>query len=181
MPPRRAWAAGAVLAGVVGGDRAVGRRRVERVEGPGRVKGVFWNAHAPVDLEVRLHCVAEFLSVAFGVGGRTLAEFGAGAGDVAAYVAASAETRVDCYDASRAAVNASGGRCVLRNLAKRGPALPRVDTVYSIETGEHVPREAEAAFLDNVAATARRAVALSWAHPGQAGPRAGAARNRWRE
>jgi len=48
--------------------------------------------------------------------------------------------------------------------------LPRVyDWVMSLEVGEHIPRDFEAAFIGNLHRHNRRGVVLSWAIPGQGG------------
>lgn len=43
------------------------------------------------------------------------------------------------------------------------------DWVLSLEVGEHVPKEYESTYLDNIVRHARRGVILSWALPGQGG------------
>lgn len=43
------------------------------------------------------------------------------------------------------------------------------ELVISLEVGEHIPKEYEQIFLDNVANASRRYIVLSWALPGQPG------------
>jgi len=47
--------------------------------------------------------------------------------------------------------------------------IGRYDLVLSLEVGEHIPKEYEQAFIDNICRTAIRYVCLSWATPGQGG------------
>lgn len=47
--------------------------------------------------------------------------------------------------------------------------IPYYDLVISLEVGEHIPKEKEEIFLDNVANFAKKHLVLSWAVPGQGG------------
>ena len=48
-------------------------------------------------------------------------------------------------------------------------ALPRADWVVSLEVGEHVPRQFERAYIENLHVHNCRGVILSWAQPNQPG------------
>ena len=43
------------------------------------------------------------------------------------------------------------------------------DYVQSFEVGEHIPKEFESIFIDNITKNARKGIILSWAIPGQGG------------
>lgn len=99
--------------------------------------------------------------------GTTVADFGCGRGDYAAALAA-AGFAVRAYDGNPNVEAMSGGVGKPLDLSARvdvGPA----DWVMSFEVGEHLPREFEQVFLDNLARHARRGLIVSWAVPGQGG------------
>ena len=66
-------------------------------------------------------------------------------------------------------LDSSGGLCVGPVDLTKERFWNATDAVISIEVGEHIPAELEAAFLDNVADSARRMVILTWAPPDQGG------------
>ena len=43
------------------------------------------------------------------------------------------------------------------------------DAAISIEVGEHIPREHEKTFFDNIVKSAKKMIVLTWAVPGQVG------------
>jgi cyclopropane fatty-acyl-phospholipid synthase-like methyltransferase len=47
--------------------------------------------------------------------------------------------------------------------------MPPVDLVISIEVGEHIPKEFEQIFIDNITKSATKNIILSWAIVGQGG------------
>ena len=62
------------------------------------------------------------------------------------------------------------GRGICRDLSQRLDVLQGVyDCVMSLEVGEHIPREHEQTFLDNVCRYANQLIVLSWAVEGQIG------------
>ncbi len=60
-------------------------------------------------------------------------------------------------------------RIITQDLSVRDESLPKHPFVMSLEVGEHIPKEFEANFLDNVCAMAAGTLILSWAVPGQGG------------
>lgn len=101
----------------------------------------------------------------------SVADYGAGNGFYAkrlTQLGLSAEA-VHCYDGNAGIVNKSGGLCSMVDLSSLQPKLPKVDLVYSLEVGEHIPKDREAAFMDNLAHAAKDMLMLSWALPHQPG------------
>jgi cyclopropane fatty-acyl-phospholipid synthase-like methyltransferase len=47
--------------------------------------------------------------------------------------------------------------------------MPPVDLVISIEVGEHIPKEFEKTFIDNITKSAKKYIIISWAVVGQGG------------
>ncbi|EKE08644.1 MAG: Methyltransferase type 11 [uncultured bacterium] len=67
-----------------------------------------------------------------------------------------------------------GEHCKVVDLAQRDLDLrtnrgEKYDWAFSLEVGEHLPKEHEQAFLDNVVNTATKGIVLSWAKKGQGG------------
>ena len=60
-------------------------------------------------------------------------------------------------------------RITTQDLSVRNTTLPQYTVVLSLEVGEHIPKEYETNFLDNVCSMAGRTLILSWAVPGQGG------------
>jgi len=99
----------------------------------------------------------------------SVADFGAGTGGYALFLKRKGVKEVHCYDGNPAVVKTSGGLCQVMDLGKLQPEIPTVDMAYSLEVGEHIPKEFESNFLDNLGNAAKRGVFLSWAIPGQGG------------
>lgn len=62
----------------------------------------------------------------------------------------------------------SGGLATVADLSQELKLVPR-DWVLSLEVGEHLPREYESMFIDNLHNHNHRGIVLSWAIPGQGG------------
>lgn len=58
---------------------------------------------------------------------------------------------------------------VTADLAEPLPCYINGDWCFSIEVGEHIPRQYEAMFLANLCQMGRKGIVLSWAYPGQGG------------
>jgi len=65
----------------------------------------------------------------------------------------------------------SGGTCKVLDLSKKFDLGKKMDYVFCLEVGEHIPREFEATFIDNLHRHNNRGMILSWAtnHPYQGG------------
>mmetsp|Transcript_2984 Transcript_2984/g.8726 ORF Transcript_2984/g.8726 Transcript_2984/m.8726 type:complete len:268 (-) Transcript_2984:208-1011(-) len=97
---------------------------------------------------------------------RTIGDFGAGGGWYSTHFNKQPGLRSSPFDFSP-----KPGSGVERLDLSR-PAPPDIgvfDWVLCLEVGEHIPREREATFLDNLANHARHGIVLSWAVPGQSG------------
>ncbi|XP_037792928.1 uncharacterized protein LOC119588307 [Penaeus monodon] len=73
------------------------------------------------------------------------------------------------WDAAANVSRLSHGRIRRLNLARRADVGERFDWVLSLEVGEHIPRQSEGVFLDNLVRHACTGIVLSWAVPGQDG------------
>jgi len=102
-------------------------------------------------------------------GYKSAADFGAGMGGYALYLKRMGVEEVHCYDGNEVIVKSSGGLCQALDLSQLQKDVPTVDMVYSLEVGEHIPKEFEANFLDNLSNAAKKGVFLSWAAPLQGG------------
>ncbi len=75
----------------------------------------------------------------------------------------------DAYDGAPDVEEASHGSVHHLDLSVPQFGLPVYDWVVSVEVAEHIPRQFEPAFADNLARHARSGIVLSWATPGQPG------------
>lgn len=95
------------------------------------------------------------------VGAKTVVDFGCGSGD---YVAKIRSGGIPCdgYDGNPATPELSHGLCYVRDLSKPVSGLS-YDWVLSLEVGEHIPRQYETIFLDNLHRANTSGMVLSWA------------------
>lgn len=75
---------------------------------------------------------------------------------------------VETYDGAPNIAELSKGYAKYADLA-RPQQLPVADWVFSLEVGEHIPKQYEANFLDNLHRHNREGIVMSWAVPGQDG------------
>jgi len=102
-------------------------------------------------------------------GYKSAADFGAGMGGYALFLKRVGVKEVHCFDGNQVVVQSSGGLCKVMDLGKLQAEVPQVDMAYSLEVGEHIPKEFESNFIDNLVKSAKRGIFLSWAIPGQGG------------
>lgn len=125
---------------------------------PGRPLAQF---HVPADPGV----AAQLLVILNGSSvldlGAGLGQYGAAWGDLVDYRARDGALNVEEFT--------KGLVCWADLSVPLGFVEPARDFVVSLEVGEHIPIEGEAAFLDNVAAKAKFCALVSWAVPGQGG------------
>jgi len=78
--------------------------------------------------------------------------------------------RFDCsgFDGNPYTKNITGGLCDVLNLSEK-IMMPSVDCVISLEVGEHIPKEFESIFIDNLCNCSSKLLILSWAVEGQGG------------
>ncbi|XP_060594619.1 uncharacterized protein LOC132748972 isoform X3 [Ruditapes philippinarum] len=75
----------------------------------------------------------------------------------------------DAYDGAPFSEKTSEGRVMYLDLTLPQYGLPLYDWVMSLEVAEHIPKEYESIYLDNIARHAKEGIILSWAKPGQGG------------
>ena len=99
-----------------------------------------------------------------------MASFGDGPGDYKKFID---ETKrvvtYDAYDGAPYGPETSGGVVKYLDLAVPQYGLPRYDWIISLEVAEHIPREYEAVYVDNVVRHAGEGIVLSWAVLNQSG------------
>ena len=73
----------------------------------------------------------------------------------------------DSYDGAPFSEEISEGRVKYLDLTLPQYGLPLYDWIISLEVAEHIPREYENIYLDNIVRHAKEGVILSWARPGK--------------
>lgn len=101
-------------------------------------------------------------------GSKTLVDFGCGDGD---YVNYFLKNKIDAvgYDGNPVTEMASGGTCFVLDLSKPVYLDKQFDWVMSLEVGEHLPKEYEMIFIENLTRHVKGGLILSWAIKGQGG------------
>ena len=75
----------------------------------------------------------------------------------------------DAYDGAPYSESLSEGRVKFLDLTIPQYGLPLYDYIISLEVAEHIPKEYEHIYVDNVFRHAKEGIVLSWAWPGQLG------------
>ena len=75
----------------------------------------------------------------------------------------------DSYDGAPFSDTTSEGRVKFLDLTLPQFGLPLYDWVISLEVAEHIPRQYESVYIDNIVRHAKEGVIISWAVPGQGG------------
>ena len=75
----------------------------------------------------------------------------------------------DAYDGAPFSQTVSEGRVQFLDLSIPQYGLPLYDYVISLEVAEHIPKEFEQIYVDNVLRHAKEGIIISWAWPGQDG------------
>jgi predicted O-methyltransferase YrrM len=98
----------------------------------------------------------------------TLVDFGCGTGD---YVQNLIENNIQCeaYDGNPNTELLTNGLGKTLDLSYKINLNKQFDCVLSLETGEHIPKEFEQIFIDNICKHTGKHVILSWAVEGQPG------------
>jgi cyclopropane fatty-acyl-phospholipid synthase-like methyltransferase len=98
----------------------------------------------------------------------TVADFGCGDGHYVNFYIKNNLHAVG-YDGNPVTESASGGTCFVRDLSRPIDLEKKFDWVVSLETGEHLPKQYEEIFIDNLVRHVKSGLILSWAIPGQGG------------
>jgi hypothetical protein len=99
---------------------------------------------------------------------KTLVDFGCGMAD---YVKAINKTNIICeaYDGNPNTEKLTNGIGKVLDLSKPFDLNKKFDCVLSFEVGEHIPKQYEQFFLDNICKHTDKLIILSWAVIGQGG------------
>lgn len=122
----------------------------------------YWESMDLIESHCHDESLMEAMMTLFGL---TAYDIGCGDGS---YTRTLIENGIACQgmDGSPLTPQITNGLCTVMDFSEPQD-LPEVDTVLSLEVGEHIPQEYEQIFLDNIC-VARRVI-LSWAVEGQAG------------
>jgi cyclopropane fatty-acyl-phospholipid synthase-like methyltransferase len=77
--------------------------------------------------------------------------------------------KADAYDGNPDTPALTDGRAGVKDLSVPFNLGKRYDWVMSLEVGEHLPKEYERVFIENLIRHAKKGIVLSWAIPGQGG------------
>lgn len=99
---------------------------------------------------------------------KTVVDFGCGPGE---YVKVLRKNNFDCigYDGNPDTFTISGGVAHVIDLSQVFDLKKHFDWVLSLEVAEHLPKEYEKAFLENIHKHNTKGIVLSWAVKGQGG------------
>ena len=113
--------------------------------------------------------MADFL-ISYSFIGKFVASFGDGPGRYKQLLQETDKLNgCDAYDGSPYTEDTSEGRVSYLDLTLPQYGLPIYDWIMSLEVAEHIPRQFESIFIDNIVRHAKEGVVLSWAVPGQDG------------
>jgi hypothetical protein len=76
---------------------------------------------------------------------------------------------MECFDGNPYTNEITSGLCNVLDFSKSFNLNKTFDCVMSLEVGEHIPKQFESTFLDNVSNHSHNIVLLSWAIPNQPG------------
>jgi cyclopropane fatty-acyl-phospholipid synthase-like methyltransferase len=99
---------------------------------------------------------------------KTVVDFGCGLGDYAKAFKADGY-KVEAYDGNPNTETLTDGIGKVLDLSKPFYLGKKFDVVLSLEVGEHIPKEFEEQFIDNITKHAKKHLIISWAVVGQGG------------
>ena len=99
---------------------------------------------------------------------RSVVDFGCGTGD---YVKTLLSSKIPCkgYDGNPNTPQLSNGVAEVLDLSQPADLKRSFDWVLSLEVGEHIPKEFETTFIENLHRHNTKGIVLSWAVKGQGG------------
>ncbi|CAC5403058.1 unnamed protein product [Mytilus coruscus] len=102
--------------------------------------------------------------------GKTVASFGDGPGAYKREIMKLGQvTLYDAFDGAPYSEDNSDGNVNFLDLTIPQYGIPLYDWIISLEVAEHIPKEFESIYLDNIFRHAKEGIILSWAVPGQGG------------
>lgn len=98
----------------------------------------------------------------------TVCDLGCGTGD---YVREMRKAGIDAdgYDGNPHTFSITNGQCNVLDLTSVHHLNKKYDWILSLEVGEHIPKEFESQFIENLMVNNTKGVVLSWAVKGQGG------------
>lgn len=98
----------------------------------------------------------------------SIVDFGCGPGK---YVKSFRNSNLDCigYDGNPNTPKYTDGVCKVLDLSEDFDLNTKFDCVMSLEVGEHIPKQYEKTFIDNLSKHVSNYLIISWAVPGQGG------------
>jgi hypothetical protein len=99
---------------------------------------------------------------------KSVADFGCGTGE---YTRIILDHGIDCkgYDGNPDTPQITQGLCEVLDLSQETDLQQRFDWVMSLEVGEHLPKQYERIFIENLDRHSVKGIVLSWAIEGQGG------------
>lgn len=97
-----------------------------------------------------------------------IVDFGCGNADYSKILLENGK-QVDCFDGNPNTPEMTGGIGKVLDLSEEFNLEKKYECVISLEVGEHIPKEKEQIFLDNLGRHCEQCIILSWALPGQGG------------
>lgn len=102
--------------------------------------------------------------------GKTVGSFGDGPGAYKRELTGLNEIKLyDAYDGAPYCNETSNGLVKFLDLTIPQYGIPMYDWVISLEVAEHIPKEHEQVYIDNLVRHSREGIIISWAVPGQGG------------
>jgi hypothetical protein len=98
----------------------------------------------------------------------SIADMGCGNGE---YVKKIISKGLNCdgYDGNPNTVSETNGLCKILDLSKPFILKNKVEWIMSLEVGEHIPKQYEKIFIDNLNNNNTKGIVISWALPNQGG------------
>lgn len=100
---------------------------------------------------------------------KSVADFGCGTGEYVQNIRTQLNILADGFDGNPDTPAITKGTCKTLDLSAPVKFEQKYDWVMSLEVGEHLPKQYEQTFIDNLIANADKGIVLSWAKKGQGG------------
>lgn len=100
---------------------------------------------------------------------QSVADFGCGTGEYVQKIRNQLNIQADGFDGNPDTPFISKGTCQTLDLSNPITLNPKYDWIISFEVGEHLPKQYEQSFIDNLIVNSEKGIVLSWAKKGQGG------------